>query len=117
METENKINHLFKWETRKGMKLPNGHTLEDGGSWKPVIIRSDSKYSSDYVSKEVKRFGDIEGFIKNVEGNPFVCAFFLFYDRTISNDEIPEIFSNWDGKVGTHLVDFPEDGIFVAKYS
>ena len=118
METKNKINHLFKFETRKGMKLPNGHTLEDsGGTWKPVIIRADPKYSSDDVSKEVKRFGEEEGFVKGVDGKPFVCAFFLFYDRTISNDEIPETFSKWGGEVGNHLVDFPEDGNFIAKYS
>ena len=57
-KTTNKINHLFKFETRKGMKLSNGHTLNSGDTWKPVIIRADPKYSSDYVSKEIKRFRD-----------------------------------------------------------
>ena len=116
-KTTNKINHLFKFETMKGMKLPNGHTLDSGGTWKPVIIMADPKYSSDDVSKEVKRFGEEMGFVKGVDGKPFVCAFFLFYYRTISNEEISEAFSKWGGEVGNHLVDFPKDGKFISKYS
>ena len=107
METKNKINHLFKFETRSGMNLPNGHTLTtSGGNWIPVIFRSDPIYSSDYVSKEVERFGKEEGFVKDG-----VCAFFLFYDTTVSDEELPEIYSKrWSGEVGNHLIHFPEDG-------
>ena len=107
METKNKINHLFKFETRSGMNLPNGHTLTtSGGNWIPVIFRSDPIYSSDYVSKEVERFGQEMGFVKGD-----VCAFYLSYDRTVSDEEIPEIYSKWGNRNRTdYIIDFPEDG-------
>ena len=105
-----KLNHVFKFETRKGMTLPNGHTLDRGGNWIPVIFRSDPIYSSDYVSKEVERFGQEMGFVKGD-----VCAFYLSYDRTVSDEEVPKIYSKW-GNNTEYIIDFPEDGKFPQNF-
>jgi len=101
-----KVNYLFNFETRKGITTPSGNTLtETTGSFKPVVIRSDPKYSSDYVSKEIKRFSEIGGFV-----HPHIWSGYLFYEKIVSDEEVKEIFSKWNGGVGDHLIDFPEDG-------
>ena len=104
-----KINYLFSFELRKGMTLPDGKPItEPTHQYKSVVIRSDPKYSSDYVSKELKRFSETDVFSWVL---PHVWSGFLFYDKIVSDEGVKEIYSKWDDKTD-HILDFPEDGKF-----